>query len=327
MVSSPSEWPSQEYTLHHGDRKRRPPTLSPHTHIYIYIYIYTRDRIEPCTIRSKQNPPPPTFTWALDHTTIPPTNNVFFQPWCKKPGLCDKESLDDDLEFFKTTFGENGYSTKQIRWALNLAVRTSKPKERPRRSFFSIPRRHTADPAECWPNTTVNVLACHLVRSPVSFVLWRTIWDWGIRGFALYSACVVRCTSDRLVVLKRLEYKRTTGTYGLDIRTNRRWEHIGSTVAVPSSSKTPGSSLSYAAIWKDLLGWMRIWSLTVRTGRMAWFWADLGNLSFASLERADGPSRGLRYVLFPQAEMAVLFIPQLPSTVWPPPEFFPPGSE
>jgi len=56
--------------------------------------IHTGERIWTFTTRSKQNLPPPNFTWTLDHTTIPPTNNGFFQPWRKKPGICDKESLD-----------------------------------------------------------------------------------------------------------------------------------------------------------------------------------------------------------------------------------------
>jgi hypothetical protein len=44
--------------------------------------------------------------------------------------LCDTENLHDELEFFKTTFRENSYSIKQIRWALNPAVRNSKPKDK-----------------------------------------------------------------------------------------------------------------------------------------------------------------------------------------------------
>jgi hypothetical protein len=88
--------------------------------------------------------------------------------------LCDKESLDDKLDFLKTTFRTNGYSTKQTRRALNLAVRTSRPKEKPPRSLvFSMSILNMTGPAECWPDTTVGlyVLACRLGRSPVSFVL------------------------------------------------------------------------------------------------------------------------------------------------------------
>jgi hypothetical protein len=45
--------------------------------------------------------------------------------------LCVKESLHDKLEFPKTIFRKNGYSIKQIQWALNLAVKTSKLKGKP----------------------------------------------------------------------------------------------------------------------------------------------------------------------------------------------------
>ena len=45
--------------------------------------------------------------------------------------LCDKESLHDKLEFPKTIFRENVCSTKQIEWALNLAIEASKLKGKP----------------------------------------------------------------------------------------------------------------------------------------------------------------------------------------------------
>lgn len=60
--------------------------------------------------------------------------------------LCEKESLDDELEFLKTTFREIGYSTKQIRRALNLAVRTTKPEEKPPPGLSS-----SACPDDTWP--------------------------------------------------------------------------------------------------------------------------------------------------------------------------------
>lgn len=44
--------------------------------------------------------------------------------------LYGKESLHD-LEILQTTFRENGYSIKHIRQALNLAVGTSEPKDKP----------------------------------------------------------------------------------------------------------------------------------------------------------------------------------------------------
>ena len=44
-----------------------------------------------------------------------------------------------------------------------------------------------ASSAECWPNTTLNVLACCLGRPPVSFILLRTIWKRGRGGGGVYS--------------------------------------------------------------------------------------------------------------------------------------------
>ena len=75
--------------------------------------------------------------------------------------LCDKESLQDELKFLKTTFRENGYSIKQIRWALNLVVRTSKPKVKPTLvALSSYVQKHTASSAECWQTT---LMCCHAV--------------------------------------------------------------------------------------------------------------------------------------------------------------------
>jgi hypothetical protein len=61
--------------------------------------------------------------WKRTHTNfylncgshcILPAKSLFLQPWCTGPGLCDKESLHDELEFLKTTLKENGCSLKQI---------------------------------------------------------------------------------------------------------------------------------------------------------------------------------------------------------------------
>jgi hypothetical protein len=46
------------------------------------------------------------------------------------------------------------------------------------------------------------MFSCRLGRSPVSFVLRRITWNWGLRGFTAYPASVVRFTSDRLVVYR-----------------------------------------------------------------------------------------------------------------------------
>jgi len=60
----------------------------------------------------------------------------------------------------------NGPSTWQLK-------PTSWKGSQPRLLFFHMFRWHMASSAECWPNTTLNVLACWLGRSPVSFVWWR----------------------------------------------------------------------------------------------------------------------------------------------------------
>ena len=52
--------------------------------------------------------------------------------------FCNKESVYDALELLNTNFRENGCSIKQIRQALILAVRTSKPKGKPT-SFALLP--------------------------------------------------------------------------------------------------------------------------------------------------------------------------------------------
>jgi len=52
----------------------------------------------------------------------------------------------------------------------------------PQLLFFNMFRWHMATSAECWPNTTLNVLACCLGRPPVSFILWRTTWKRGWGG-------------------------------------------------------------------------------------------------------------------------------------------------
>jgi len=54
-----------------------------------------------------------------------------------------------ELEF-KTTFRKNGYSLKQMRRALNPAVRTSKQKDKP--TSFALPTQQIAGQThqECW---------------------------------------------------------------------------------------------------------------------------------------------------------------------------------
>jgi len=67
--------------------------------------------------------------------------------------------------------------------------------------FFHMCRWYMAGSAEYWPNITLNLLASHPGRSPVSFILWRMACYWGLQGFTAYSVGVVRCTPDRLVDL------------------------------------------------------------------------------------------------------------------------------
>ena len=109
--------------------------------------------------------------------------------------LCDKR-IHAELELLKNTFRENGCGMKQMWWALSPLVRTSKLK---RLFFFYMSRWHMASSAECWPNTTSDILVCHLERSPVSFVQWRMTWDWGLWGYTAFPVSVGRCTLDRLV--------------------------------------------------------------------------------------------------------------------------------
>jgi hypothetical protein len=83
-------------------------------------------------------PLPQGLNKTYPHQTLP-------EPWITPPslqqtmvssnlGARSQESATRKVsmvswEFLKTTLREIGYSTKQIRWALNLAVRTSKPKD------------------------------------------------------------------------------------------------------------------------------------------------------------------------------------------------------
>ena len=103
--------------------------------------------------------------------------------------LCNKESLHDKLGVHQNHFQEKGYSITQIWQALNLAVRTSKPNEK--HTLIALPAnvQMTNNPLNGIPaKTTINVLACHLGRYLVSFILWRTTWDWGLWGFTAYPA-------------------------------------------------------------------------------------------------------------------------------------------
>jgi len=85
--------------------------------------------------------------------------------------LGDSDCLHDELEFLMTTSRENGYSLKEIQRALNLTIRTSKLKHKPT-SVTLHPYVQTTYGwlSRCWPNTTSEVLAWQLGRSPASSV-------------------------------------------------------------------------------------------------------------------------------------------------------------
>ena len=154
----------------------------------------------PWAIRSNENLPTHTCTWTLDHLNVLPTYKLFFEPWCTEPGFCmiRKASIMSWIST-RSHFRENNYSIKQRRRVLNPVVSSSKPKDKPI-SVALIPHIQTTYGrfSRMLANTS-NVLAHSRGRSPGSFVLWRTTWEWGLRGYTAYPVSVARCTSDRLV--------------------------------------------------------------------------------------------------------------------------------
>jgi len=254
---------------------------------------YTGEWMAPWAIRSTENLSTLTSTWILDPSNI--LIQVILSTLAHRTrALCYKESLGDELGsskplLWKMVIVSNRYDGPSTR-RLEPPSRKRSP---PLSLFFRMSRRLTAGSAECWPNTPLNVMACRLGRSPDSFLLWRTTWDWWLWEFTAYPASVVRSTSDRVVVLQRPEYKSTTGTYGFGNLTNRRRQNKGSTITMSLNSTTPGFSLLYAAIWNDL-GRQWSWSSTptIWTWRMAWLWVGHANLSFAFVERVHGPLSG-----------------------------------
>ena len=154
-------------------------------------------------IRSTEDLPILTYTWILEHTTIPPKYMEFFLPWCTEPGLfAIRRAFLMCWISSRALPGKIGNSLMGIR---RPSTRRSEPPNRqrsPHRSFFfHMSRRHTAVWTDCWPNTTLNMSLCRLRRSPVSFVLWRTTWEWEFKGFTAYPASFVKYTSGRLVDL------------------------------------------------------------------------------------------------------------------------------
>lgn len=163
------------------------------------IPTYTGNQRAPWAIRSTVNLPTLTSTWTLDPSNIKAILSTLVQ---RARALCNKKSLHNVLEFLKPLSGkiiivsnrQDGPSTRRLE-------PPSRKRSQPRSPFFRVSRQHTAGSAEFWPKTTLNVMACRLVRSPVSSVLWRTTWDWVLRGLTAYPASVVRSTSDKLVDL------------------------------------------------------------------------------------------------------------------------------
>jgi hypothetical protein len=131
---------------------------------------YTGDRMAPWaimsveTLHTHQSLPEPWITSQSLHI------QAVLSTFVHRPrALCDKENLHDELEFLKTTFGENGYITKQIRRALNPAVRTSKPKDKP--TSFAILLHVQTTYGRLYgmlTKSTSNALACHVGRPSVS---------------------------------------------------------------------------------------------------------------------------------------------------------------
>jgi hypothetical protein len=52
--------------------------------------------------------------------------------------LCDQESLHGELEFLRTTFGQNGYSDRQIRRALNPPAKVASTPKKPASVSFVL---------------------------------------------------------------------------------------------------------------------------------------------------------------------------------------------
>ena len=148
---------------------------------------YTGDWKAPWAIRSTEILPTLTSTWTQDHITIPPTYKPFFQCWCTQPGLfvTKKASMMSwrssklSGKIVMVSNRNDGSST----WRLEPQSRKWSPRQS---LLFHRYRRHTASSAECW-QTSLNVLACCLGNG-VSFILWRTTWDWELRGYTAYPA-------------------------------------------------------------------------------------------------------------------------------------------
>jgi len=85
---------------------------------FLCIDIY-RYRLAPSAIRRNGNLLTSTSTLTQDHTTIPRTYWAFFLNWgTEQRALCDRENLQNEMDYLKTTSKENGYGITQIQCLL-----------------------------------------------------------------------------------------------------------------------------------------------------------------------------------------------------------------
>jgi len=76
--------------------------------------------------------------------------------------LCDQESLAPELTFLTNVFKQNGYSHQQIQRAIKPTARTNKTEDKPTSTAtYQTLKLHTAESAECWPNTISEVSPYH----------------------------------------------------------------------------------------------------------------------------------------------------------------------
>ena len=177
-------------------------------------------RMAPWAVMFTANLPTQAFTRNMDHVIIP-TNKPFLQP-CHTARM-QEGSLHNELKSFKTTFRENGYRLKQTSCAHDPTVRTSKPKVKPT-SVAILPFMQTryGRPKKMLGKYSVKDISLPL-RKICSFSPVKD--DLGLRTVGTHS---IPCEYGqgyigRLVVLLRSYIMSTTGTYGLDRQTNRRW--------------------------------------------------------------------------------------------------------
>jgi hypothetical protein len=158
--------------------------------------------------------------------------------------LCDKERLHGELEFIKTTFKENGYSRQQIQRALNLKVRTSKPKDKPI-SVTLLPYVQTKygrlSRMLAKRNIKCGLAAEEDLQLPPFGEGRSAAEDSGLQACTVSPVSAARCTSDRMVGLSTPGLNSIAGTYGLGIQKKRRWRNIGSHMITSLDSKTPKS--------------------------------------------------------------------------------------